>query len=112
MSSSALKVDYAGYDFSPSLLDIRPLQPTIGAEISGVDLSKPISDAVRDEIRAAVLKYKVIFFRDQPLTNDEHADFARNFGPLYTHPSTRHDPKITHRSTRSAPKRPRSICRT
>jgi len=39
-------------------LTIRPLQPTIGAEIGGVDLSLPISDATRDEIKAAV-RYKV-----------------------------------------------------
>ena len=36
-------------------LTIRPLQPTIGAEIGGVDLSRPISDATRDEIKAAIL---------------------------------------------------------
>ncbi|CAN5174918.1 TauD/TfdA family dioxygenase [soil metagenome] len=74
---------------------IRPLQPTIGAEIEGVDLSRPLSVAQRDAIRAAILKYKVIFFRDQPLDNDQHAAFARQFGPLYTHPSTKHDPKIS-----------------
>jgi alpha-ketoglutarate-dependent taurine dioxygenase len=76
-------------------IGIRPLQPTIGAEIEGVDLSRPISTAQRDAIKAAILKYKVVFFRDQPLDNDQHAAFARNFGPLYTHPSTKHDPKIT-----------------
>lgn len=73
---------------------IRPLQPTIGAEIEGVDLSRPLSTAQRDAIRAAVLKYKVIFFRDQPLDNAQHAAFASAFGPLYTHPSTKRDPKI------------------
>ena len=73
-------------------LDIRPLQPTIGAEINGVDLSRPISDALRDAIKATILKYKVVFFRDQSLTDQQHADFAARFGPLYTHPSTkRHD---------------------
>ncbi|MET0251281.1 MAG: TauD/TfdA family dioxygenase, partial [Novosphingobium sp.] len=75
-------------------LDIRPLQPTIGAEISGIDLSQPITPAQRDAIRAAVLKHKVVFFRDQLLDADQHAAFAREFGPLYTHPSTRRDPKI------------------
>ncbi len=92
MVQSALKQPPVAVE---SLLQITPLQPTIGAEISGVDLSRPISDDVRDAIKAAVLKYKVVFFRDQPLDNDQHADFARRFGPLYTHPSTRHDPKIT-----------------
>lgn len=76
-------------------LDIRPLQPTIGAEIGGLDLSRPISDAVRDAIRAAVLKHKVVFFRDQTLDNAGQAAFAQRFGPLYTHPSSKHDPKIT-----------------
>lgn len=76
-------------------LDIRPLQPTIGAEIGGIDLNRPISDAVRDAIRAAVLKHKVVFFRDQTLDNAGQAAFAQRFGPLYTHPSSKHDPKIT-----------------
>lgn len=75
-------------------LDIRPLQPTIGAEIGGIDISRPLSAAQRDAIRAAVLKHKVVFFRDQRLDNESHAAFARAFGPLYTHPSTTRDPKI------------------
>jgi taurine dioxygenase len=73
-------------------LEIRPLQPTLGAEISGVDLSRPISEATRDALKAAVLKHKVVFFRDQKLTDDQQAEFAARFGPLYTHPSARrHD---------------------
>ena len=70
-------------------LTITLLQPTIGAEISGVDLHHPLSPAVRDAIKAAVLKYKVVFFRDQTITREQQADFARQFGPLYTHPSTK-----------------------
>ncbi|MBO0821346.1 MAG: TauD/TfdA family dioxygenase, partial [Nocardiopsaceae bacterium] len=61
---------------------VRPLQPTIGAEISGVDLRAPLSDAARDQIKAALLDYKVVFFRDQELDRDQHAAFARQFGPL------------------------------
>ena len=80
------------HEQDPVALEIRPLQPTIGAEIAGVDLSGPISDSLRDAIKAAVLKHKVVFFRDQTLNDDQHADFAARFGPLYTHPSTkRHD---------------------
>jgi alpha-ketoglutarate-dependent sulfate ester dioxygenase len=70
-------------------LDIRRLQPTIGAEIGGVDLSETLSDAVRDDIRAAVLTHKVVFFRDQHLTQEQHESFARQFGPLYNHPSSK-----------------------
>jgi taurine dioxygenase len=67
------------------------LQPTIGAEVSGVDLSAPITPVQREAIRAAVLRYKVIFFRDQVLTDAQQAAFAGQFGPLYTHPTTRHN---------------------
>ncbi len=77
-------------------LTVRPLEPTIGAEITGVDLSQPISDAVRDEIKATLLQYKVVFFRDQEITTDQHAAFASRFGPLYTHPNTKRDDKIVH----------------
>ncbi len=76
-------------------LSVRPLQPHIGAEIFGVDLSQPISDAVRDEIKKTILKYKVVFFRDQHLTPEQHAEFAGRFGPLYTHPSSSRDDKIS-----------------
>ncbi len=77
----------ADTDVQHGALTIRPLQPTIGAEISGADLRYPLSDAVRDEIKAAILQYKVVFFRDQNLDRDQHAAFAAQFGPLYTHPS-------------------------
>jgi taurine dioxygenase len=76
-------------------LSIRPLQPTIGAEISGVDLAKPISDSLRDAIKAAVLKHKVIFFRDQSLSDEQQAAFAARFGPLYVHPSSKRSDNVT-----------------
>ncbi|SDA36856.1 TauD/TfdA family dioxygenase [Sphingomonas sp. NFR15] len=79
---------------SDSKIEIRPLQPTIGAEIGNIDLGQPLSPADRDAIRAAVLKYKVVFFRDQTIDNAQHAAFAREFGPLYVHPSNKHDDKI------------------
>jgi alpha-ketoglutarate-dependent taurine dioxygenase len=69
-------------------ITVEPLQPTIGAEIGGVDLREPLSDAQRDQIKAAILEYKVVFFRDQDLDRDQHAAFAQRFGPLYSHPST------------------------
>jgi taurine dioxygenase len=79
-------------DVQSADLTIRPLQPTIGAEIGGVDLSLPFSDGVRDAIKSAILKYKVVFFRDQKIDDEQHAAFASRFGPLYTHPSVkRHD---------------------
>jgi len=72
----------------PAGLTIRRLQPTIGAEISGVDLRQPLAPAVRDAIRAAVLTHKVVFFRDQSIDRAQQEAFAKQFGPLYAHPTT------------------------
>ena len=77
--------------FADAGITIRRVQPAIGAEISGIDLAKPLTDALRTAIREAVLAHKVVFFRDQNLDDASQAAFAGNFGPLYTHPTTRHD---------------------
>ena len=66
--------------------DAAPVGATVGAEISGVDLTTDLPDAVIDELRQALLDYKVLFFRDQPLTPAQHVGFARRFGPLELHP--------------------------
>lgn len=74
---------------------LTPLQPTLGAEISGIDISKPLSDEDRDFIKSAILTYKVVFFRDQhDLTPESHEAFAARFGPLYVHPRSRRDDKF------------------
>jgi alpha-ketoglutarate-dependent taurine dioxygenase len=70
----------------PSTLSVRPLQPYVGAEVSGVDLREPLTAALRDEIYAALLRYKVIFFRDQPLTREQHIALGSAFGELEAHP--------------------------
>ena len=49
-------------------LDVRPLAGNIGAEIHGVDLRDELDDAVVDEIRATLLAWKVVFFRNQAVT--------------------------------------------
>jgi alpha-ketoglutarate-dependent taurine dioxygenase len=77
-----------------SPVEVRPLQPTIGAEIHGVDISRPLSTEQRDAIKAAVLEYKVVFFRDQTLDKASHAAFAAQFGPLYDYPSATSDTNI------------------
>lgn len=75
-------------------LDIRPVQPLIGAEIHGIDISRPLDIATRDAIRAAVVKHKVVFFRDQQLDNASQTAFASQFGTPYTHPSPNRDKNI------------------
>jgi alpha-ketoglutarate-dependent taurine dioxygenase len=76
------------------VLNIRPIQPFIGAEIQDIDISKPLDAATRKAIRAAVVKHKVVFFRDQHLDNESQTAFARQFGSLYTHPSSNRDKNI------------------
>jgi alpha-ketoglutarate-dependent taurine dioxygenase len=59
---------------------------TIGAELSGLDLTTDLPGDVIAEIRQALLDYKVVFFRDQHLTAAQHVAFARRFGDLEVHP--------------------------
>jgi taurine dioxygenase len=53
-----------------------------GAFISGIDLKQPLSDGAVREMHMALMRHQVIFFRDQDVTPQEQADFAKRFGPL------------------------------
>ncbi len=66
----------------PSRIGVAPATPVIGAEISGVDLSQPLDDQTVEEIHQALLQWRVVFFRDQDLTNEQLKAFGRRFGPL------------------------------
>jgi taurine dioxygenase len=63
-------------------LDVRPMSGHIGAEILGVDLGAPLDPDAVAGIRAALLRWKVVFFRDQNLTQAQHVAFGRNFGEV------------------------------
>lgn len=82
--------DSPTYETMP--ITILPLSPTIGAEISGVDLRAPLTADELREVRQALLDWKVIFFRDQDLTPDQHMAFASNWGELEVHPFTAQHP--------------------
>jgi taurine dioxygenase len=71
---------------------IRVMQssPTIGAEIGGIELSKKVGEAARAELNRALLEYKVLFFREQNISVEQHIAFARLFGPLEVHPFAPH----------------------
>jgi len=64
---------------------VKPLAPTIGAEIEGVDLAD-LDDETFAEVRAAWLAYKVVFFRDQRIDPTAQMAFGRRFGELESHP--------------------------
>lgn len=68
------------------IIETRPIAPALGAEIGGVDLSRPLGDDVIAEIRQALLQYLVVFFRDQDITPEQHLAFARRFSDLVTYP--------------------------
>ncbi len=69
--------------------DVKQYGATIGAELHGVDLAGELDDETIAEIRAALCAYKVIFFRDQHITTEQHVAFARRFGELEVHPFIR-----------------------
>lgn len=73
-------------------LTILPMTPTIGAEIEGIDLSRPLTSATVSALRQALLDWKVLFFRDQDITTEQHLAFARAFGELEVHPFAPHKP--------------------
>lgn len=74
-------------------IDVKPLTCAIGAELSGIQLADAARDPVlRDEIRSLLLAHKVLFFRDQDLSREDHVTFARHFGPLEDHPVAGSDP--------------------
>ena len=74
-------------------IEVTKLTPHIGAEIGGVDLSKPLGNQQFQEVHDALMENLVIFFRDQHLTHDQHKDFGRLFGNLAVHPASPHAPK-------------------
>jgi taurine dioxygenase len=72
-------------------IGIDKLTPIIGAEITGVDLSQPLSNRTQDEIHRALAENSVIFFRGQHITPQQHLAFGRLFGELHIHPAAPHE---------------------
>lgn len=67
------------------MMTVTRLGKHCGAEISGVDLSQPLSDAAFAEIERAFFDHEVVVFRDQKLTPAQQIDFTRRFGKLEIH---------------------------
>jgi len=69
-------------------LDVTPVTGTIGAIVNGVQLSGDLPAATVQAIQAALVRHKVLFFRDQQhLTDQEHEDFAALLGDPVAHPT-------------------------
>jgi taurine dioxygenase len=74
-------------------MQVEQLTCAIGAELTGVNLADAIvDDGLFGEIRALLLRHKVLFLRDQDITRAEHVAFAKRFGELEDHPVAGSDP--------------------
>ena len=67
-------------------IQLTRLAAALGAEVSGVDLRRPLDEPTLKEIHEAWMEHQVLFFRDQDVSLDQHKDFARSFGELHVHP--------------------------
>ena len=74
-------------------VSVEKVGNALGAEIRGVDLSKPVADETFRQIFDAWLEHIVLVFPDQVLTNEQHIEFSRRFGTLEVHPSRKHNVK-------------------
>ena len=71
-------------------ITVQPVAGSLGAEVSGVDLAAPLSNAAAAEIRRAFTENLVLFFRDQRLTPEQHLAFSGLFGRLCRMPYIKH----------------------
>src|SRR5580704_11167832 len=65
---------------------VAPVGSGIGAEVLDVDLGQPVGPALQADLHRALLAWKVLFFRDQRITAEQHRDFGRLWGELEVHP--------------------------
>jgi len=75
----------AAYQQPTQRFDVRPFAAAVGAEIVGLDLSRPLNDADFARVHQAHLDYNVVVFRDQHITPQQQIDFSRRFGVLQIH---------------------------
>ena len=70
----------------PQQFEVQPLGATIGAEIHGIDLTRPLDDDTFQRLAQALVRHKVIYAREQHLTSAQHVALGRRFGELEVHP--------------------------
>ena len=78
-----MQMQGAAADIPP--FTIAPLSPVAGAEITGLDLSVPLTPPLRDAIMDAFVRHHVLVFRNQDLDKDRQYDFTLNFGEIEEH---------------------------
>jgi alpha-ketoglutarate-dependent 2,4-dichlorophenoxyacetate dioxygenase len=68
-------------------IEVTPLHPTLGAEVRGIDITRPVTPQIFAEIDAAFSRYGVLVFPGQPVTDEQQLAFSRLFGPLEVNPN-------------------------
>lgn len=63
-------------------IEVHPVSEVIGAEVHGVDLAEPLTPEDKKVIEEALLDHMVLFFRDQHIDDEQHRNFAAQFGPV------------------------------
>ena len=66
--------------------DIEPIGANLGAEVHGLDLTRPVSQATAKALEDALVTFKIIYARNQHITTAQHLAFGRQFGDLEVHP--------------------------
>jgi len=69
-------------------IEVKPLNPRLGAVVGGVDLRQSLGNQQFDELHRAWMEHSVLFFRDQELSIEQHKAFGKKFGPLHIHPGS------------------------
>ena len=69
-------------------IEITPMTPRIGAEVSGIDLTKSLGNQQFQELHDALMEHSVLFFRNQDIDVEQHKNFGRLFGDLHIHPGS------------------------
>ena len=67
------------------ILELKPYNPSIGATVGNIDLTRPLTDAELAELKRAFTEYQVLFFRDQQISHDDHVRLAEYFGTIGQH---------------------------
>ena len=67
-------------------IHVKKLSPLVGAEVTGVDLARPLGSDEVAAITSAWKKHGVLLFHDQPITEEQQVAFSRNFGELEIFP--------------------------
>jgi len=86
-------------------INIDKLTPHIGAEITGIDLSKPLEPEQVKLIESSLMENQVVFFRDQEMTLAEQVRLGGYFGKLYTHPAAQAATTANKQPGKTAPMR-------